>query len=334
MYTFDSSITEDVLVIRLSDPELIEDNANRNLGAALLEQVDQVKNGKFLLDCAVVNFMTSSMVGQVVMLQKRCQAKNIALKLCRLSPAVHDIFETLRINTLIEIHADHVAALDAFGKSASSTNIADESVDINSLQEAANNGDRNAQFELGQAFEAGRSVDQDFDQALIWYNKAGSQGHTESQYVLGMWHAFGIHLQPNYDEALRWYSKAAEQGHAGAQFIMGMSHSFGLAVPQDHGMAFQWYRRAAEIGDADAQRQLAVSYFEGNGVSQDSTQAVKWFIKASQQGLADAQFALGSCYLHGEGIEKDREQAIDWYRAAAQQGHQDAQVTLDRIDSH
>ena len=41
----------------------------------------------------------------------------------------------------------------------------------------ANNGDKNAQFIVGNRYAAGLGVKRDLDEAYIWYAKAAEQGH-------------------------------------------------------------------------------------------------------------------------------------------------------------
>ena len=49
---------------------------------------------------------------------------------------------------------------------------------------AAEQGDSNAQFNLGVMYEFGNGVNQDINRAIGWYYLAAQQGHVEAMGVL------------------------------------------------------------------------------------------------------------------------------------------------------
>ena len=53
------------------------------------------------------------------------------------------------------------------------------------LLEKAQNGDANAQFQLGVAYYAGDGVDQNFTEMVRWWRLAAEQGFVLAQYNLG-----------------------------------------------------------------------------------------------------------------------------------------------------
>ncbi len=50
-----------------------------------------------------------------------------------------------------------------------------------------------------------------------WYRKAAEQGDADAQHNLGWMYANGKGVIENDKEAVKWYRKAAEQGHTKAQ---------------------------------------------------------------------------------------------------------------------
>ena len=154
------------------------------------------------------------------------------------------------------------------------------------------------------------------------------QGEVDAQNNLGTMYANGEGVPQDYKEAMKWYRLAAEQGDAFAQYALGDMYANGQGVSQDEGEAVKWYRMAAEQGDAFAQCALGVMYADGRGVSQDEGEAMKWFRMAAEQGDAFAQYALGDMYADGRGVSQDEGEAVKWYRAAAEQGDVLAQNNL------
>jgi TPR repeat protein len=171
-------------------------------------------------------------------------------------------------------------------------------------------------------------VARDDAQVAAWFRKAAEQGDADAQNNLGWMYEQGRGVAPDDAQAAAWYRKVAEQGHADAQFNLGLMHWQGKGVVRDEAQAAAWYRKAAEQGDADAQCNLGLMYEQGKGLARDDAQAAAWFGKAAEQGDADAQIALGRTYEQGRGVARDEAQAAAWYRKAAEQGHAAAQTAL------
>ena len=196
------------------------------------------------------------------------------------------------------------------------------------LRELAEAGDAEAQTELGERYEDGRGLEQDYGVAVSWFRQAAERGHVPGQAALGFMYGTGRGVDRNDAEAVRWHRRAAEQGNARAQNNLGVSYRGGLGMAQDYGEAVQWFRRSAEQGNASAQSSLGSLYLEGRGVAQDDASAVAWFRRSADQGRIDAQHNLGWMYLHGRGVPQDYDVALAWIRRAAERGEPYAQGTL------
>jgi len=120
------------------------------------------------------------------------------------------------------------------------------------LKQKAEQGDADAQYELGQAYASSNGVPQDFKQAVKWVRLAAEQGNAKAQYGLGNGYYNGQHVPQDYKEAVRWWRLAAEQGYAAAQSRMGFCYANGSGVPQDYVQAYAWCNVAAAQGDKDA----------------------------------------------------------------------------------
>ena len=193
---------------------------------------------------------------------------------------------------------------------------------------AAEQGDAEAQTNLGLAYYNGEGVAKDFAEAVRWFRKAAEQGHAEAQLHLGMLYATGDGIPQDDKEAVRWWRQSAEQGFAQAQFNLGVAYATGKGVDTDSAEAVRWYRLAAEQGLADAQVNLGGAYYEGVGVLEDKEEAVRWFRQAAEQGDIFAQYNLGIASETGDSVAQNFAEAVRWYRQAAEQGHAAAQVNL------
>ncbi len=75
----------------------------------------------------------------------------------------------------------------------------------------------------------------------------------------------GQGVDQDYNDAAKWCQKAAKQGHAQARFNLGVMYSKGQGTRRDHSEAVKWYRRAAEQKYARAQNILGLMYSRGQG---------------------------------------------------------------------
>ena len=200
--------------------------------------------------------------------------------------------------------------------------------DIDSLRQAAEQGDVKSQYNLGAAYATGKGVPEDDREAVKWFRMAAEQGLADAQGSLGFMYANGTGVPENDREAVKWFRMAAEQGLAIAQFNLGDAYANGMGVPEDDREAVKWFRMAAEQGLAFAQSALGFMYATGRGVPEDNREAVEWYRMAAEQGDANAQFNLGAAYANGEDVPKDDREAAKWYRMAAEQGDANAQFNL------
>ena len=86
----------------------------------------------------------------------------------------------------------------------------------------AEQGNAEAQGNLGYMYDNGEGVSQDNAQAFDWYHKAAVQGHEQAQYKRGLFYATGKGIPQNYVEAYAWWSISATQGEYDARRNKGI----------------------------------------------------------------------------------------------------------------
>ncbi|KAL1001113.1 sel1 repeat family protein [Haemophilus influenzae] len=115
----------------------------------------------------------------------------------------------------------------------------------------AEQGNADAQFNLGLMYYNGRGVKQDDFEAVKWYRKAAEQGNVYAQFNLGNMYHDGRGVKQDDVESVKWYRKAAEQGNVYAQFIVGGSYLLGKGVQVNKSLAKEWFGKACDNGDQD-----------------------------------------------------------------------------------
>ena len=120
------------------------------------------------------------------------------------------------------------------------------------------------------------------------------QGDAEAQLQLGMRFAEGDGVIQNDKEAAKWLALAAKQGLAEAEYQYGLALLRGRGVVQDYKAAFKWIEKPAQRGYARAQYSLGELYRYGTGTAPDKARAYLWFNLAAAQGVDAAAKARDS----------------------------------------
>ena len=89
----------------------------------------------------------------------------------------------------------------------------------------------------------------DYATALPMFRKLARQGHATAQYNLGQMYENGHGVPQDYAQALAWYRRAAAwRGFANAQHSLGSMYANGHGVTQDYLQAYMWYSFAVDLG--------------------------------------------------------------------------------------
>lgn len=98
----------------------------------------------------------------------------------------------------------------------------------------------------------------DFKTSLQVWMPTAEQGDADAQVNVGEIFEKGAGGNPNYEAAIIWYNKAAEQGNKRAQFNLGTLYEQGLGVEKDAIAALSWYRKAWDLPEDSIVFQSAV----------------------------------------------------------------------------
>lgn len=200
------------------------------------------------------------------------------------------------------------------------------------LSRAAKNGSIDAVYQIGNCFEHGIGVEQNYEAAAHNYFEAGKQGNVEAAFALGTLFENGLGVAQDYEAALKFYGLAAEKFHVSALFNKGRFYQFGWGVPVDYAIAHRHFLMAAERGHLMCQFLVGQALLRGvEDTPEDFEEGASWMMRAAKAGFAEAQAQLGFCYLLGQGVEQDHEEALRWSLAAADQGHAWAQYRAAHI---
>ena len=117
----------------------------------------------------------------------------------------------------------------------------------------------------------------DYATALQLWRPLAEQGNRDAQHNLGVMYGKGQGVPQDYAKAMAWYRKAAEQGLADAQHNLGVLYDKGNGVPQDYVMAHKWWnlaaakgvKKAASLRDSYAQKMTPAQIAEAQRLARE-----------------------------------------------------------------
>ena len=107
---------DDILTIQLTDERLLEEGQLKRVQDELLTLLEKTTEQKVVLDFTPVQFMSSSMLGKLVQVHKKCKEYKVKLKLCGIDPEIKKVFKITNLHKLFDIESDETAARKAFSK--------------------------------------------------------------------------------------------------------------------------------------------------------------------------------------------------------------------------
>ena len=85
---------------------------------------------------------------------------------------------------------------------------------------------------------------------------AADLGEADGYFYVGNMYENGYGVSKDAVEAVRWFRQAAERGSAYGEFALGQAHERGDGAPRDLRAARRWYQAAADQNDPDAKAAL------------------------------------------------------------------------------
>ena len=112
---------------------------------------------------------------------------------------------------------------------------------------------------------------------------AAEQGDAWAQFALGNRYDQGEGVPQDYGAAVEWYRRAAAQGIATAQTNLGVKYAQGEGVPEDDTLAHMWFnlagasghKKAREARDVVAQRMTPAQRAQAQRLAREWVQTQK-----------------------------------------------------------
>jgi anti-anti-sigma factor len=105
-----------ILTIVFEDARILDETKLDQLSRDLAEMLDKTSEERVILDFRNVKFMSSSMLGKLIQVNKKAAEFKVKLKFCSIDPEIRQVFKITKLDKVFEIEADEAAARAAFMK--------------------------------------------------------------------------------------------------------------------------------------------------------------------------------------------------------------------------
>lgn len=114
MATLISRVEEDVLIIYFRDVRVVDETRIQDLGNELLSSINKAPKQKLLVNFRNLTYMSSSMIGKVMLLNSRCKEAGVKLRFCEFSKNVLEVFQLMKLDGALKIYPTEDDALKGF----------------------------------------------------------------------------------------------------------------------------------------------------------------------------------------------------------------------------
>jgi anti-anti-sigma factor len=104
----------EIRVIFIDEVRLVDAATIEQCFREIVAILDKTEESNVLLHFGRVAFLSSSALGMLVRLKKKCKEYEISLRLCNITPEICEVFQITSLDKVFDIHADAAGALDAF----------------------------------------------------------------------------------------------------------------------------------------------------------------------------------------------------------------------------
>lgn len=157
--------------------------------------------------------------------------------------------------------------------------------------------------------------------ATAWLVRAAEGGDGEAGFLLGeAYRSGGLGLKADLPTAWRWYRLAAEHEHAKAALALARMARNGDGVPRDVHLAAQWLQFASDRGNGEAMFLLSNAYMAGEGVPRNPLMGRHLLEMAADRANPAAIQALSMAVENGDLMTTKNPQLAEQLRI--EEGHE------------
>ena len=136
----------------------------------------------------------------------------------------------------------------------------------------AENGDANAQYEIGICYQCAEGVQRDSEKAVMWITRSAEQGNVKALTKLAEYYLLGEQVKQDKEKSLEYSMKAIDLGSTRAMCELARQYLVGKVFEKNIYKAVELYEKAYELGDHFAKMSLEQCYYnvrEDEGIDEN-----------------------------------------------------------------
>jgi TPR repeat protein len=125
----------------------------------------------------------------------------------------------------------------------------------------------------------------DYTTAAKEWRTLAEQGDAQAQFNLGLLYVDGHGVPLDYGQAVTWFTRSAEQDYGKAQLNLGALYGVGKGVKRDYLQAYKWLNLCAAKGDSKcvAQRDLVAKKLKGGQLAEAQKMSSQFAPKSEEK---------------------------------------------------
>jgi serine/threonine protein kinase len=189
-------------------------------------------------------------------------------------------------------------------------------------EEAAEHGDTTALIQMGLLLSNGPGgISADVRKAFECFKKAADKGDNDAKYLLGECYLRGNGTNRDEKRGIALLEESSQGGNLFAKDLLGTCYHRGVGVEKDPSKALRLFTEAADRDYGVSCGNLGVLCINGDGMAQaDPQKAVKLFLKGIRLNDPMSFFHYARCLENGIGVPASASQAQEFYLKAAEVG--------------
>lgn len=106
----------EILTVYFTEAKILDELVIRQCQDELIRMLEKTQEQNVILDFRFVKFLSSSALGMLIRVQKRCKEFKIALKLCNIDKEIEKVFKITGLNKILDICPTNDEAAASFKK--------------------------------------------------------------------------------------------------------------------------------------------------------------------------------------------------------------------------
>ncbi len=114
MASINTSSDGEILTIYLNEPRILDELVIKQIREEIVALLSKTEERCVLMDFRQVKFLSSSALGALLRIHKKCKEFKVDLKLSNIAPDIYKVFDITGLNKVFSIHKDADDAIEAF----------------------------------------------------------------------------------------------------------------------------------------------------------------------------------------------------------------------------